>query len=131
MSANRSALGIAALWATFCVVLLACGWLSAGASGSTDVHPAGGHSSALLDAVSARQASAPSAPSAPAELPAAEPSLTVESGPDPEPGHHAALPRLRRAPWVAVVPLWSSDALRWQRLEPSLRLNPGHAPPYA
>jgi hypothetical protein len=34
-----------------------------------------------------------------------------------------------RTPWVAVVPLWPSDALQWQRLDPSLRLNRGHAPP--
>ncbi len=129
MSANRSALCIAALWATLCVVLLACGWLSAGATGSTTFNPAAGHSPASLDAVSARQASAPSAPAP--ELPGAEPSLTTEPGPDPEASHTAVLPRLRRTPWVAVVPLWRSDALRWQRLEPSLRLNPGHAPPYA
>lgn len=129
MSANRSALGIAGLWATFCVVLLACGWLSVGATGSSTFNPAAGYSPASLDAVSARQASAPSTPVP--ELPAAEPSLTAETGPDPEASHAAVLPRLRRAPWVAVVPLWRSDALRWQRLEPSLRLNPGHAPPYA
>lgn len=129
MSANRSALGIAALWATFCVVLLACGWLSAGASSRTDFSPAAGHSPSLLDADAARHACAPSTPAP--ELPAAEPSLKGETGPDPEASHPAVLPRGRRAPWVAVVPLWRSDALRWQRLEPSLRLNPGHAPPYA
>ena len=30
---------------------------------------------------------------------------------------------------VAHIPLWHSDALRWQLHDPSLRLNPGHAPP--
>ncbi len=34
-----------------------------------------------------------------------------------------------RAPLVAHVPLWRSDALRWQLHDPALRLNPGHAPP--
>ncbi|MGB9101104.1 MAG: hypothetical protein WCC51_10780 [Stenotrophomonas indicatrix] len=34
-----------------------------------------------------------------------------------------------RAALVAHIPLWHSDALRWQRHDPSLRLNPGHAPP--
>ncbi|WMJ68155.1 hypothetical protein [Stenotrophomonas sp. 24(2023)] len=33
--------------------------------------------------------------------------------------------------WVAHVAPWPADALRWHRLEPSLRLNPGHAPPAA
>ncbi|QGL96202.1 hypothetical protein ACS0OX_04965 [Stenotrophomonas pavanii] len=34
-----------------------------------------------------------------------------------------------RAVLVAHIPLWRSDALRWQRHDPALRLNPGHAPP--
>jgi len=34
-----------------------------------------------------------------------------------------------RAALVAHVPLWRSDALRWQLRDPALRLNPGHAPP--
>ncbi|WP_295517553.1 hypothetical protein [uncultured Stenotrophomonas sp.] len=34
-----------------------------------------------------------------------------------------------RPPLVAHVPLWPSDALRWQQPDPALRLNPGHAPP--
>lgn len=129
MSANRSALGIAALLATFCVVLLACGWLSTGGAGNAGLTLTAGHATALQDAGSARQASAPSAPAP--ELPTAEPSLKGETGPDPESCHTTVVARLPRAPWVAVVPLWRADALRRQRLEPSLRLNPGHAPPYA
>lgn len=129
MSANRSAFGSAALWATFCVVLLACGWLKAGCAAGAGLALAAGDATAFQAADSARQASAPSAPAP--ELPGAEPSLKGETGPDPEASHAAVVARLQRAPWVAVVPLWRSDALRWQRLEPSLRLNPGHAPPYA
>ena len=34
-----------------------------------------------------------------------------------------------RAALVAHVPLWRSNALRWQLHDPALRLNPGHAPP--
>jgi len=34
-----------------------------------------------------------------------------------------------RAALVAHIPLWRSDALRWQLHDPALRLNPGHAPP--
>ncbi|MGE6334353.1 hypothetical protein [Stenotrophomonas sp. NPDC077659] len=34
-----------------------------------------------------------------------------------------------RPPLVAHVPMWPSDALRWQQPDPALRLNPGHAPP--
>lgn len=128
MSANRSALGLAALWATFCVVLLACGWLTGGGAGNAGPAPAAAHTAGLLGADSARQASAPSTPAP--ELPA-EPTLAAETGADPEPSPPAVLTQLRRTPWVAVVPLWPSDALRWQRLEPSLRLNPGHAPPHA
>lgn len=131
MSTNRSALGIAALWATLCVVLLACGWLSAGSTGSAGRSLAAGQAPAIADAGSTLWATAPTAPAPVPELPFAEPSLTAETGPDPEACHPAVLPRLRRVPWVARVPLWRSDALRWQRLEPSLRLNPGHAPPYA
>lgn len=127
MSANRSALGLAALWATFCVVLLACGWLTAGGAGTAGPAAAAAHTAGLLSADSARQASAPSTPAP--ELPA-EPTLAAETGADPEPSAPAVLAQLRRTPWVAVVPLWPSDALRWQRLEPSLRLNPGHAPPH-
>jgi len=65
------------------------------------------------------------------ELPAAEPPSAAESGPDPELGHVGVPLRQRRTFWTTLVPLWPSDALRRQRLEPSLRLNPGHAPPHA
>ncbi|MEE9876157.1 MAG: hypothetical protein PBU97_05505 [Stenotrophomonas maltophilia] len=34
-----------------------------------------------------------------------------------------------RAALVAHIPLWRSNALRWQLHDPALRLNPGHAPP--
>lgn len=34
-----------------------------------------------------------------------------------------------RAPLIAHIPLWRSEALRWQLHDPALRLNPGHAPP--
>lgn len=55
--------------------------------------------------------------------PAPEPPLDGEGS---TPCTGAAPPR---AALVAHVPLWHSDALRWQRHDPSLRLNPGHAPP--
>lgn len=42
-----------------------------------------------------------------------------------------ALHPVQHGTLVAHVPLWPTDALRWQPLEPSLRLNPGHAPPDA
>lgn len=53
-----------------------------------------------------------------------------ETSPDSEPATLLdSATRCGRGPWVARVPLWRADALRWQRPEPSLRLNPGHAPP--
>ncbi|WP_148045902.1 hypothetical protein [Stenotrophomonas rhizophila] len=112
-------------------MLLACGWLSAGSTGNAARSTATGQTPAIADTGSTLRVTAPTAPAPAPELPFAEASLTAETGPDPEAAHPAVLPRLRRAPWVALVPLWRADALRWQRLEPSLRLNPGHAPPYA
>lgn len=127
MSANRSAVGVVALWATFCVVLLAAAWLS------------GGHRSSAAEAIGPSHASSATAsdsrlklPPAPCpEAPVAETKAAAESAADPEAtaGHLRLRPR--RAAWVARVPLWPADALRWQRMEPALRLNPGHAPPYA
>lgn len=55
--------------------------------------------------------------------PAPEPPVDGEGG---TPCAGTAPPR---AALVAHIPLWHSDALRWQLHDPSLRLNPGHAPP--
>ena len=45
-------------------------------------------------------------------------------------GHHALYRTgSPRAALVVHVPLWRSNALRWQLHDPALRLNPGHAPP--
>jgi hypothetical protein len=125
--AIRSAIGVAALWATFCVVLLAAGWLS---GGQTDARPGpASHALALLaDAADSR--SGPALPAPAPEAPAGEPSV-LEAGADPESSPDAVSPRLRRSAWVAVVPRWPAGALAWQRMEPALRLNPGHAPPRA
>lgn len=85
---------------------------------------AAGHST--LDLVS-------HAPPAPAPVPegvhAAR--LGSETGGDADSDSTAIRRASHRTPWIARVPLWRADALRWQRLEPALRLNPGHAPPYA
>ena len=129
MSAIPRTLGVFALWATLCVVLLACAWPGAARNATGNASPG------LIDVVSAPLHAAsvgtPSLPSPPApELPAAEPPA-IDTASDAETAPHAAPSRLLRRAWVAVVPLWPSDALRWQRLEPSLRLNPGHAPPQA
>lgn len=130
VSATRSALGVAALWATLCVVLLAAGWLSTGRAGSTSASPTAATTALAISASDA--AHGPSQPSAPCpEAPASEPGPAAESSADPEPAAASVTARLRRTAWVAVVPLWPADALRWQRMEPALRLNPGHAPPYA
>ncbi|HIE1101230.1 hypothetical protein [Stenotrophomonas maltophilia] len=56
-------------------------------------------------------------------VPAPEPPLDGEGG-TPCAGLAPA-----RAALVAHIPLWRSDALRWQLHDPALRLNPGHAPP--
>lgn len=130
MSANRCTVGVIALWAALCVVLLACAL--PGAHG----HPAASAAAASHESVGALNLAsadgAPGRPSAPApEAPAADTPVAADTGSDPEPSTHGIRAALRRTPWVAMVPLWPADALRWQRLEPSLRLNPGHAPPYA
>lgn len=90
----------------------------------------GGHAThagwqALLDNMDqAAPLPAPSSDECPHHaVPAPEPPLDGESG---TLCTGAAPPR---AALVAHVPLWHSDALRWQRHDPSLRLNPGHAPP--
>lgn len=130
VSATRSAVGVAALWATLCVVLLAAGWLSDARAGVPLAPQA-----AALPVMALSPADAPAAmPQAPApcpEPPASEPPSATEGGTDPDTSAHGMTLRLRRTAWVAVVPLWPADALRWQRMEPSLRLNPGHAPPHA
>lgn len=130
MSATRSALGVAALWATLCVVLLAAGWLSGARASVPLVHPATTLSMLALAPVDAA-ATLPQAPAPCPEPPASEQAAATEGGADPDTSAAGVTLRLRRAAWVAVMPLWPADALRWQRMEPSLRLNPGHAPPYA
>ncbi|WP_369349709.1 hypothetical protein [Stenotrophomonas sp. JAG2] len=126
MSAHRSLLGALALWATLCVVLLACRGLSGTQVGA---EPGNAPARTSLAWDLSPTATAPDTPLP--ELPAAEPLSATESGPDPELGHVGLPLRQRRTAWTALAPLWPSDALRRQRLEPSLRLNPGHAPPYA
>jgi len=129
VSTHRSLLGALALWATLCVVLLACRGLSGTPVGA---EPGNGPARTSLGWEIPPTATAPAAPAAPLpELPAAEPPSAAESGPDPELGHVGMPLRQRRTAWTALVPSWPSDALRRQRLEPSLRLNPGHAPPHA
>lgn len=130
MSATRSALGVAALWATLCVVLLAADWLS-GARASVPLAPPAVALSVLALAPVDAAATLPQAPAPCPEPPASEQVAATEGGADPDTSAAGVTLRLRRTAWVAVVPLWPADALRWQRMEPSLRLNPGHAPPYA
>jgi hypothetical protein len=130
VSANRCTVGVLALWATLCVVLLACGWAG------TDGNPATGAQAADHEPVQGLTVCSAEAglrlPSAPLpDAPAADTPTVADTSSDPEPSTHGVRTYLRRSTWVALVPLWPADALRWQRLEPSLRLNPGHAPPYA
>ncbi|WP_314101491.1 hypothetical protein [uncultured Stenotrophomonas sp.] len=121
--------GAFALWATLCVVLLACAWPgSARTQASSDSQaqligtPAGQH---------AVDASVPGQPGTPVpETPSAD-KPGADATADAEAGGPIPAARPKRAAWVAAVPLWPADALRWQRLEPSLRLNPGHATPRA
>nr|WP_257018789.1 hypothetical protein [Stenotrophomonas sp. JAI102] len=114
------------MWATLCVVLLACRGLSGTPVGA---EPGNAPAKTSLAWDLSPTATAPDTPLP--ELPAAEPLPAAESGPDPELSHVGMPLRQRRTAWTALVPLWPSDALRRQRLEPSLRLNPGHAPPHA
>ncbi|MGH8039504.1 MAG: hypothetical protein ACREPC_11680 [Stenotrophomonas sp.] len=121
MSANRAIVGALALWATLCVVLLAC----ATHGPARDTHALIG---VQLHAAVAGTLNLPPAPAP--EMPVSDPAA-ADTSVDTESPSPLPAARLRRTAWVARVPLWSADALRWQRLEPSLRLNPGHAPPYA
>jgi hypothetical protein len=130
VSATRSALGVAALWATLCVVLLAAGWLS-GARASVSLAPPAVALSVLALAPVDATTTLPQTPAPCPEPPASEQAAATEGGADPDTSAAGVTLRLRRPAWVAVVPLWPADALRWQRMEPSLRLNPGHAPPHA
>lgn len=130
VSAIRYALGVAALWATLCVVLLAAGWLSGARAGIPLVPQASALSAMALSPDNAA-VPLPQAPAPCPDPPASELSAATEGGTDPDTSTHGVPLRLRRTPGVAVVPLWPADALRWQRMEPSLRLNPGHAPPHA
>ncbi|MCF7749666.1 hypothetical protein KQ945_02825 [Bacillus subtilis subsp. subtilis] len=130
MSVTRSAIGVAALWATLCVVLLAAGWLSAGRTGMVSASPLAAMTGLTIGA----NDNGPSQTQPPApcpEAPASEPNAAAEGCADPEASAAGVRLRLRRTAWVATVPLWPADALRWQRMEPALRLNPGHAPPHA
>lgn len=121
MSANRVLFGAFALWATLCVVLLACA-----GTGKARVSqpPTGAQFQALVT-------SGPGQPLAPSpDLPATE-TAAPDHATDTDSASAPASASSGRGAWVAKVPLWPSDALRWHRLEPSLRLNPGHAPPRA
>lgn len=126
MSANRSAIGVVALWATFCVVLLAAPWLSGGYR--LDVTAVIGPSHAA-SAASDSRSKRPPAPGPGA--PVAEAKAAANSAGDPDATAIHLTLRPCRTAWVARVPLWPADALHRQRMEPALRLNPGHAPPYA
>lgn len=130
VSLTRSAIGVVALWATFCVVLLATGWLNTGATRGVQDGP--GPLAQQVEAAAMATDTGQKAPSLPCpDAPASENSAKSDASADTEPGSAAALFPLRRNAWVAAIPLWPADALRWQRMEPSLRLNPGHAPPTA
>jgi hypothetical protein len=126
---RRPSFGIAALWATLCVVLLGLAWLGdsgrPGALGS----PAAAFEAPCHSALSVLSHVPPAPAPGPEAVHAA--SLSSETGGDAESDSSATRRASHRAPWIARVPLWRADALRWQRLEPALRLNPGHAPPYA
>ncbi|QIO87297.1 hypothetical protein [Stenotrophomonas maltophilia] len=126
---RRRRFGIAALWATLCVVLLGLAWPGDSGRPGAPGRPAAaveaaGHST--LDLVSHAQ---PAPAPVPEGVHAAR--LGSETGGDAESDSTAIRRASHRTPWIARVPLWRADALRWQRLEPALRLNPGHAPPYA
>jgi hypothetical protein len=123
VSANRAIVGALALWATLCVVLLAC----ASHGPARDTHALIG---AQLHAAVAGTLNLPPAPAPAPEMPASE-TAAADTSVDTEFASPLPGARLRRTAWVARVALWPADALRWQRLEPSLRLNPGHAPPSA
>lgn len=72
---------------------------------------------------------------APGRLPAGEDALDLaicltEAPADSEAGDAQDMPAGRcHGHWIAQVALWPADALRRHPTEPSLRLNPGHAPP--
>jgi hypothetical protein len=123
VSANRAIVGALALWATLCVVLLAC--VSHGPARDTQTLIG-----AQLHAAVVGTLNLPPAPAPAPEMPASE-AAAADTSVDTEFASPLPAARLRRTAWMARVPLWPADALRWQRLEPSLRLNPGHAPPYA
>jgi hypothetical protein len=122
------AFGVLALWATLCVALLACAM--PGVERPAAVSIGGMHAQVEGLKRGVAHAGAPSAPAP--DLPASDVPFSAETGADPEPqGPAGSIALLRRTAWVARVPLWPADALHWQRLEPALRLNPGHAPPLA
>jgi len=112
------------------VVLLRACWLSGARAGIPLVPQASALSAMALSPDNAA-VPLPQAPAPCPDPPASELSAATEGGTDPDTSTHGVPLRLRRTPGVAVVPLWPADALRWQRMEPSLRLNPGHAPPHA
>ena len=130
VSLARSAIGVVALWATFCLVLLAAGWLNTGAT--QGVQDGSGRIAPHVEVAAMATDAGQKAPSLPCpDTPASENSAKSDKSGDPEPERAAAPLPLRRNAWVAPIPLWPADALRWQPMEPSLRLNPGHAPPTA
>lgn len=131
VSLARSTIGVLALWATLYVVLLAAGWLNTGATRGVQDGP--GRLAPHVEAAAAMATdTGQKAPSLPCpDAPASENSAKSDKSADAEPERAAALLPLRRNAWVAVIPLWPADALRWQLMEPALRLNPGHAPPTA
>lgn len=105
------------------LLTLLLGWsaLHEGRGSNPAAHAWQAHADALLQAMPLPDSPADDCPQHAA--PAPEPPLDGEAG---TPCTGTPSPR---AILVAHIPLWRSDALRWQLHDPALRLNPGHAPP--
>ncbi|PZS90606.1 MULTISPECIES: hypothetical protein [Stenotrophomonas] len=112
-------------WPLLVAVLLTLllGWsaLHEGRGSDPAAHGWQAHADDLLQAMPLPETPADECPQHAA--PAPEPPLDGEGS---TPCTGLASPR---AALVAHIPLWRSDALRWQLHDPALRLNPGHAPP--
>lgn len=92
--------------------------------GNDSISAQGGWQAQLDEGAQAMPAPAPAGEGCPHHVAPAP-----ESPFDAEAGAACAGVTPARPPLVAHVPLWPSDALRWQQPDPALRLNPGHAPP--
>ena len=106
------------------LLTLLLGWSALHEGRSTGHAPGAGWQAHLLDLQQVAPLPAPSGDECPHHAaPAPEPPV------DGEGGNPCTGPAPVRVPLVAHVPLWPSDALRWQLRDPALGLNPGHAPP--